>query len=409
MIRALLAIALIALLGGCAAPDYMQRGQRTPESLQTFSGEIGVNQLWSVQLGDGNRYADHRLVPEVADGRVYVADWDGDLFTVDAKSGRRIWEKDLDDELAGGPTVGDGVVAIGTRAGEVVGLSAKDGSVLWRSGVTSEVLTPPAYGDGLFVVRSADGRVFGLRASDGSRAWLYDRTVPVLTLRGNSPPLIVDGKALVGLDNGKLVALDLKTGEQAWEATIGIPRGRTDLERMVDVDGRLSEARGTVYASAYQGRTMAVDIASGKTVWSRDVPSYDGTAEDVGNVYVTDDDQRVWALDRYNGASVWRQDRLAKLRLTAPVVYGDYLVVGSNDGYLNWLAKDSGKLVARTRLQPLSPAERDAAIRPNAMEQYVFNPPDWTAQPPTVANGRLYVWTLKGQLAAYRVKAQSPK
>jgi len=405
--RTLFCAALILVLSGCAAPDYMQRGQKTPESLQSFEGKIGVRQLWSVKLGDGNRYADHGLVPALADGRIYVADWDGDVYAVEAKTGRRVWDADLDEELAGGPTVGDGVVAIGTRAGEVVGLSAKDGSVLWRSGVTSEVLTPPAYGDGLFVVRSADGRVFGLRSSDGSRSWLYDRTVPVLTLRGNSPPVIAGGRALVGLDNGKLVALDLKTGEQAWEATIGIPRGRTDLERMVDVDGRISEARGTAYVSAYQGRTMAVDVESGNSVWTRDVPSYDGTAEDVGNVYVTDDDQRVWALDRFNGASVWRQDRLSKLRLTAPVVFGKYVVVGSNDGYLNWLSRDNGKLEARTRLEPLSPSERDAAIRPNAMERYVFVPPDWIAQPPTVTNGRLYVWTLKGQLAAYRLKGQS--
>lgn len=393
----------VLVLGGCASPDFMTRGQRTPESLSGAGGEIGVRELWSVSLGSGNRFADHLLVPEVVGDRVYVADWNGDVFAVNADNGRVVWQTDIDREISAGPTVAGGVVVLGTRDAQVVGLSAEDGSVMWRSGVTSEVLAPAAFAEGLFVVRSADGRVFGLDAESGSRIWLYGRTVPVLTLRGNATPVIHDGRVLVGLDNGKLVALELASGQEAWEATVGIPTGRTDLERMVDVDGRLSLSRGTLYAAAYQGRTVAIDIASGDIVWARDVPSHEGTAEDVGNLYVTDDSQRVWALDRFNGASVWRQDRLETLGLTAPVTYRGHIVVASNDGYLNWLSTDSGALEARTRLEPLSAAERFASIRANATEEYVFVPSDWTAHPPVVADGRLYVWTLKGQLAAFEL------
>lgn len=396
-------LALAVTVSGCAAPDFMTRGQETPDELTGIDGDIGLSRLWSIHLGSGNRYADHALVPAVADGRIYVADWDGDVFAVDAKRGRTQWSSDVDHPVSAGPSVADDVVVVGTRDAEVLGLSAEDGSLLWRSGVTSEVLAPAAHADGVFVVRSADGRVFGLDAGTGNRLWLYDRTVPVLTLRGNSAPIIDSGRVLVGLDNGKLVALDVKTGEEIWEATVGNPRGGTDLERMVDVDGRLAVSRGTVYAAAYQGRTAAIDIASGDAGWTRDVPSHDGVSEDVGNLYVTDDDQRVWALDRFNGASVWRQDRLAALNLTAPMSYGGYIVVASNDGYLNWLSPDSGALQARTRLEPRSDAERFASIRSNAMDEYVFVPADWTAQPPVVEDGRLYVWTLKGQLVAFEM------
>ncbi|MBA1148069.1 outer membrane protein assembly factor BamB [Ectothiorhodospiraceae bacterium WFHF3C12] len=404
MIRAVALFALTAALVGCASPDFMTRGEKTPESLPGPTGDTGLQELWSVALGSGNRYADQPLVPAVADGRVYVADWTGDVMAVEADSGRRLWRADLDAAISAGPTVGGGVVVVGTRDAQVFGLSAKDGTVLWKSGVTSEVLAPAAHARGTFVVRAADGRVFALNAQDGSRRWLYDRTVPVLTLRGNSRPLIDDGRVLIGLDNGKLVALALNSGEEIWETTVGIPRGRTDLERMVDLDGRLAISRGTVYAAAYQGRTAAVDIASGDIGWARDIPSHEGASEDVGNLYITDDSNRVWALDRFNGASVWRQDRLSDLILTAPVTYGGYVVVASNDGYLNWLSRDSGALEARTRLEPLKDSERFASIRANAMEDYVFVPPDWTAHAPEVADGRLYVWSLKGHLTAFELR-----
>lgn len=381
----------------------MTRGQKTPESLPGPTGDIGLQERWSVGLGSGNRYADHPLVPALGQGRVFVADWNGDVYAVNAASGRRRWHTDIDAEISAGPTFGGGVVAVGTRDGQVYGLSAEDGTVLWRSGVTSEVLAPAAHAEDTFVVRAADGRVFALADQDGSRRWLYDRTVPVLTLRGNSRPRIDGGRVLVGLDSGKLVALDLGSGDEIWETTIGIPRGRTDLERMVDVDGHLAISRGTAYAAAYQGRVAAVDIASGDIVWARDIPSYEGVSADVGNLYLTDDSQRVWALDRFNGASVWRQDRLEDLLLTAPATFGGYVVVGSNDGYLNWLSKDSGALVARTRLEPLSDAERFASIRENAMEDYVFVPPDWTAQRPVAAGDTLYVWSLKGHLSAFEI------
>ena len=370
-------LAPVLLVAACAGPGPRE-AVPPPEGLEV-SGELAVTRLWSRDIGRGGLPAD-RLQPTRLGPYLMAASASGRVLALEPDTGRTVWRVDTDRSLSAGPSAGGGLLAVGTRKGEVVALSASDGSILWSSGLTSEVLTPPAIDQGLVVARSNDGRVFGLDAASGERNWIYDRNVPSLSVRGYSQPVLVPGGAIVGFDNGRLEALDLRDGTVIWEATVAVPTGRSELERMVDIDADPLVEGADVFAASYQGRLVSVSLRNGRINWARELSVHAGLAADSSYVFAADAEGRLWCLDRFSGASVWRQDALEGIELTAPAIQGDHVVVGSSDGHLNWLAVEDGRLVQRVRVG----GERISGA-------------------PVVDRDRVYVMSLDGRVAAWRV------
>lgn len=372
--RLLAIAALAALVSACGTPDVMEATDAA--SVELDDAGPPVERLWSASVGSAGAL-NHGLGPALAEGRLLTASAAGRLLAFNPETGERLWRRSLERPLSGGPAGGEGLVVVGTRKGQVLAFDADGADALWESGVTSEVLAPAAIGQGTVVVRTNDGRVFALEPDSGERRWIYDRNVPSLSLRGHGSPVLVRGGTLVGFDNGRLAALELGDGTPAWEATIAVSSGRTDLERMVDIDGDPAVDGGDVFATSYQGRVAGLALRDGRIAWTRDVSSYVGPAVDEGNVYVADAQGRVWALDRLNGASVWRQDALDGVTLTAPRRIGDYLVVGASDGHLYWLSPNDGRVLGRLEVD-------DTRI----------------VVPPLVDGRRLYVQSVGGALLA---------
>ena len=343
----------IGWLAGCGTVTNYLGGEdnaNPPAELEEITPQIKIKTLWSQSVGAGPEDLFLKLTASVSGGRVFAADRKGKVSAFDALTGKRLWETKTNKTIGGGPGSGSGVVVVGTRNGDVLALSPLDGELIWKAKVTSEVLAAPQAQDGVVVVRTIDGKLFGLSASDGERLWIYDRGVPTLTLRGTSAPALAPGIAVSGFDGGRLVGVSLHTGQPLWETLVALPSGRSDLERMVDIDGDVVVADNTVYVVTFQGRTAAVDLLSGTILWRRDMSSYAGIGIDRDTVYVTDEDSHVWALDRQNSASLWRQSKLQARSLTSPVSFQDYIVVGDFDGYVHWLRKDDGEFVGRIRV-----------------------------------------------------------
>jgi outer membrane protein assembly factor BamB len=375
------ALATVASLAvaGCGTPADDLDALDAPVLEQPVAAEAPVSELWSYDVGPAGSL-NERLQVAVADGRAFVASGDGVLVALDAASGEPLWRRNLERPLSGGPAAGDGLVVIGSREGELFGLSADNGETLWSATLSSEILAPADIGQGVVVVRTNDGRLFALEPESGARRWVYDRNVPPLSLRGHSSPVLVGGGVVAGFDNGRLAALTLDEGTPVWEATIGVPQGRTDLERMVDIDADPVIDGTDVYAASYQGRLAALDLRTGRIGWAREISVHSGLTVDESRVYVSDDQGYIWALDRATGASVWRQDALSGLEITAPVVFGDHVVVAAGDGNLYWLSRRDGSIIDRRNLG-------DARIR--------------TA--PTVAGDRLYAIDLEGEVRAWEL------
>ncbi len=316
----------------------------TPAPLTPIADAKAVRVLWSASVGGGGSFT---FSPVFAGDSVYAADRDGSVASFDAASGRQRWRVSLESRLSGGVGSDGALVAVATDEGEVFALDAQSGKVRWRARVSSEVLAAPAVGAGLVLVRSEDSRIFAFDAVDGKRIWVYQRAPSSLIVRSPAGVTIAADTAYAGFSGGKLVAIALNNGIARWEGSVAVPRGATELERITEVLG-VPVVRGReVCAAAYQGRVACFDTGSGNLLWSREMSSVNGASVDEANVYVSDDTGAVYAFERRSGRSLWKQDRLANRQLSLPLPVGSEIVVGDLEGYVHFLARDSGAFVAR--------------------------------------------------------------
>lgn len=333
---------VLALVAGCASRSVRE----PPSPLVDFNASARIDTLWTADIGSSaGRHLSLR--PALHDEIVYIADAKGQVGAYRADTGRRVWDADLNVPVSGATGVGEGLVFVATRKGAVIALDATTGKEAWRAPVSSEVLAPAAASRGMVVVQSVDGKLAGLNAKDGKRVWLYDRAEPALNLRGTSAPIIVDDVVFSGFASGRLVGLQLRDGRVLWELPVSQPRGRNEIERLVDVDAPPVVRGETLYAASYRGKLVAVNLRTGSIAWSRDVSTYTGLALDDKYVYLTDDVGQVLAFDQRSGASVWRQDKLRGRGLGAPIYVDGRLAVGDAEGYVHYLAVDDGSFLAR--------------------------------------------------------------
>ena len=328
--------------------------------LTEVPSRLVVKTLWSRAVGApaGN---DATLSPLVEERRIYVGGGDGRVTALAAGDGEILWRTDLDVAIHAGVGGGGDLLLVATAAGEVIALAADSGDEVWRHGVGEDVVAMSSVHRGRVAVRTADGGVFVLAAEDGARRWSFREQLPSLTLKGMSAPMFYGDLMFVGFDSGRLMIFDLESGDVVRQLKLGIGAGSGDLDRIVDIDGRMVVRGDFFYAVAYQGRMVAVDAKRGRLLWSVDVSSHAGLDVDEDNVYVVTVDNRVAAFDRYSGRELWVNERLSQARLGAPLRLGPLVVVGTERGDLYWLSRKSGALLEFTDVASSSLAPPHAA------------------------------------------------
>jgi outer membrane protein assembly factor BamB len=348
--RSLLPLGLAALLiaAGCSKDKDVE----PPAVLVKFPATLPVKKLWGEGVGGGKKQLVLRLGlgPAVDNGVVFAASHKGEVLAASLDTGRRIWIKNLKIPLSAGPSAGAGLVVVGSGKGAVVALDGATGRELWRARLNSELLSAPAIGDEVVVIRSVDGRLHGLDAHTGKELWSVEQQVPRLSLRGTATPIIAKEVAISGFDNGKVMAVSLHSGDTVWDTALASPHGRTELDRLVDVDSAVRTVGDNVFATGFQGRTAMLALDSGQVWWAHDMSSYKGLAVDADNLYVTQSDGIVVALRQRDGSELWRSQKLKLRRLSTPVLTSTAVVVADFQGYVHWLDKVTGELVARERV-----------------------------------------------------------
>jgi len=338
-------LSIALLIAGCVSSD-----KKEYPKLDSIKSSVNIQTLWVANVGEKGARQYRQLSIAISDDRVYAAAADGHLKALQQSDGKVAWANSIADSISAGPVVKGDVLYVGTTEAHVFALDAKSGRIVWEGDVSSEVLSNPVVDEKFVYVQTIDGKVTALDKTTGKKVWSDSRAVPALTLRGTSSPIIAENRLIAGFADGKLVALEKETGKRLWEAVVGLPTGRTDLQRMVDIDGLMQVSNDEVYAVTYQGRISAVSADNGRTIWTRDMSSYTGVTMDDNQLYLTDAKGQVWAIDRRSGATLWRQDALQDRDVTGPVTFGDTLAVADGAGYVHWLSKEDGAFVARDDL-----------------------------------------------------------
>jgi outer membrane protein assembly factor BamB len=320
-----------------------------PAELTDITTTRDVRRVWSSGLGGDAERLRLALKPVVVEGRVYAASHDGEVVALSADTGKRAWLVKTKLALSAGPEVGSGLVVLGSSDGDLIALDASNGAERWRRSIASEILAQPLVINDIVVIRTVDGHIEGLSTADGKTRWAVDEQVPRLTLRGTAPPVLAGDRIVAGFDNGKVLAIDPRNGEVMWDTIVNAPRGRTELERLADIDSPARVAGDDIFVVGFQGRIAMLARDSGQIWWARDASSYRGFTMDEQNLYLTNSDSVVIAMRRTDGAVLWEMNTLRRRGLTAPSIDGDSLVVGDFEGYLHWLDKATGTIVARQK------------------------------------------------------------
>ena len=338
-LRALLAAGALLVLAACSSSSGPK-----PADLPALQQAREARLLWSAHIGSAGAFV---FSPALAGDGVVVAARDGAVRRLNALDGKERWQAELDVQLSAGAGADPRTVAVATDEGEVLALDAETGKLRWRARVSSEVLASPHVAGGLVLVRSADSRIFAFDAEDGKRRWVYQRASSPLMVRTPAGLSVLQGAVYAGFSGGKLVALALANGAVRWEATVALPKGTTELERVTDVVGDPAVVGREVCAASFQGRIACFDAQNGNQIWARDMSTVTGASVDARYAFVSDDRGAVHALDRSSGRSLWKQDRLAHRQLSLPLPLGAEIVIGDLQGYVHMLARETGAFTSR--------------------------------------------------------------
>ena len=398
MIRYLFLLLVTGNLVACSSSSTLL----PPVALVDMDNQLEVKRLWQRKIGFGASDKFLKFSPTIDGQTGYSVDHEGLVVSWNLDDGKVLWQRHFETSTASAVALDKSRLYFGTSKGEVIALQKDNGKQIWKQQLTSEVLSTPVSHNGYLVASTVDGRIHALRASTGDTVWAHDRSMPLLSLRGISEPVISNGIVISGADNGKLTALDLEKGNVLWETIIAIPRGKNEIERLIDIDAQPVVKDGVIYTVAYQGRLAAVSLESGRIIWVRDISSYMGMIIDSNRIYISDSDGQLWALDRSNGATIWKQDQLLRRQLSRPAFQGPYLVVGDFNGYLHWLNRDDGRLLARTQLGYDIFAEADAE-EPYIEDNRAFSKSRNILATPVVLGDTTIAITREGLLSAYRV------
>lgn len=350
-----------------------------PADLVKFKSSVKIKKVWSAGLGDDSQNL--RLALNIAtDGtNVYAAAHDGRVAAFEAVKGKRIWKKKTKLPLSAGPAYGEGIIVFGSNNGDVIALDAADGKERWRTVVSSEVLATPAITRDLVLVRTVDGKLIALNIDTGGEAWFVQQSVPRLSVRGTGAPVVTKDSIICGFDNGRLAAYELGDGSLIWDLLLSPPSGRTEVDRLSDLNATVRVVGDDVFAVGYQGSLWSLAVESGQILWTREISSHSGVGVDFNNLYVTGDASELFAVSRRSGRELWRHEVLLNRDVTGPTPYGSSIVVGDFDGYVHWFDTRDGSLQARVR----AGGKRITSA-------------------PLVVNDMIYVITDDGKLYAFR-------
>ena len=346
-------VLFIIFLNGCSSFGWLkfwdsEEEEEGPAELYSINESVEIYTDWAESFGNENNFG--RLIPSVYDGKVYFISSEGYLASLNEESGKVEWSKSTNDSVSGGIDVNFKTITYGTLDGDLVALDYKDGKELWRSEASSEILTPPTTDGNMLIAQTGDGRIAGYDFKSGERQWFHQTTLPRLTLRGTSRPYINQGFIFTGFANGKIAMIYPDSGAIRFEIPVTINEGKSELERIIDIDGQSLIVNDLLIAASYQGNITAINLREGRATWQEDISTIKDLTSNGNRVMVVDEKDILKAFGVATGAILWEQNDLKLRKLTSPVSIRNYIAVGDLEGYVHLLDIKNGDFLGRKKI-----------------------------------------------------------
>lgn len=338
-------IGLSLLLSSCGMFGKKNKAL-PPKPLVTFTPSAVAKIVWKKNTGGYSKKQYVKIHPVISGDSIFVAGGSS-TSALNKTTGNVRWKTPVAETVTAGVNIGEGMVFVGTLGGNAIALDQSTGKPRWAQSLSSEVVAVSEAANGIVVFRTSDGRVHGLSTATGEILWQQSRKTPILSLRGASVPIVTGNKVIIGFDNGKLTAFDMQAGNMVWETILAVPRGRTELDRVVDIDGKMQLVGSTLYVATYNGQIAAVNVSNGATKWSHGYSTDTGVDANNQGVYTARQNGTLFKLATNNGSPIWKLDDLERRRPTAPSIIGSHIVVGDYAGYLHFINSTTGKFSAR--------------------------------------------------------------
>ncbi len=343
----------ILLISGCSTLDSLRFWQNDevdpdePKELSSFASQENIKVLWRNSYNGENEIGN--FLPSFNAQNIFFSDASGNVLSMDAKTGNDNWSVKLN-FLASGTSAGFGIVVVADVDGNVIALDQIDGSVLWSSNVKGEVLSSVAIDAKIVVVKTGSGELLGLNKDTGEVIWSYRSTLPVLTIRGNSSPVIVDNLVYASFDNGRLGVFELNSGFQIWDGAISYVSGASELENLIDSDSNPVIEGGLIYTTNYQGNINIFDPSQKRSVWSNNASSFFSPIISRGMLTVVEENSSIKSFALKTLEESWINSDYLNRDLSNGVSYKDNIVVGDFEGYVHVINILNGRTVGREKL-----------------------------------------------------------
>lgn len=340
----------IALMAGCSKANKVE--VHKPSPLPKLSQTQTLTPVFKASVKADEKVDAMRLQLAATEQAIFAVSRHGEVVSYN-QQGKKLWESQPNKKqknLTSGVSVGEGVVVVGSQKGMLYGLDVSTGAVAWQRQLTGAILAPSLIHQGRVITYTNDGTVYGTDAATGEAIWTFNTASTQLSVRGTAAPILAeDGTVIIANSNGYVYGLEGVNGIPKWQRRVAVSDGRSEVQRLIDIDGDPVVANNTLYTVSYQGQVTAVDLASQRVLWSQDASSLRGVAVGNGHVYMAGSDGKLQAYDHMTGEKAWQQDALAYRQLSNPVILGQYMVVGDLDGYLHLIDPTTGNVLGRVR------------------------------------------------------------
>ena len=320
----------------------------TPAELQSFQEDFVVSIVWKQSFKASNDIGSFK--PSFYAGEMLVADSDGEITSLNPKTGKLNWTKSLDRTLSAGIASGFGKFVVSDGDGNVIGFDLDSKEILWETNVGGEVLANAVIDASLVVVKNSVGELIALDSLIGEKKWTFRSQLPALTVRGTGEPIIKDGMVFSTFDNGRLAAFQLNTGFFLWDGPISFLEGSSELENLIDADSSPVFEKQLIFATNYQGNLTAFDMAQKRPVWNSQASSFHSPVIGKGMIMVIQDDGSILSFSSANLASSWVSDEYTRRDLSNGVMLNNLLLVGDLEGYVHVIDPLAGNTIGRKKV-----------------------------------------------------------